>query len=42
MWEKTKETVKGTVKHTTLGVIRDVAVAVAKSMIMAETGLPLS
>lgn len=42
VWEKTKETVKGTVKHTTLSVIRDVAVAIAKSMIMAQTGLPIS
>ena len=42
VWEKTKETVRGTVKHTTLGVIRDVAIAIAKSMIMAQTGLPLS
>lgn len=42
VWSKTKATIKGTVKHTTLGVIRDVAVAVTKSMIAAKTGLPIA
>jgi predicted transcriptional regulator len=42
VWSKTKETIRNTVKHTTLGVIRDVAIAVTKSMIAAQTGLPLA
>lgn len=42
VWEKTKEAVGSTVKHTTFEIFREVAVAIGKSMIAARLGLPLS